>query len=84
MDTKTKNILLWIVFGALVGWIGSAIVGIGTNLIVNILVGIAGAFLGGYIMHRRVPSSAESEFHVKSFLTALLGAIILLVLMRIL
>ncbi len=85
MNNNTKNALLWIVFGALIGWIASAITGVGTPLPINILVGIAGAYLGGYIMDRNTAMSPDIErsFGWRSFLVALLGACILLLVMRV-
>ena len=92
-NPNTKNILLWIVFGAIIGWLASAIVGVGSNLIIDILVGIAGAYIGGWIMNRAGHSAGpagqpsmniEGEFNWRSFLVALLGAVVLLALVKIL
>lgn len=79
----SRNILIWLVLGAIVGWLASAIVGTGSNLVIDILVGIAGSFIGGWIMgtigHEHV---RPGEFSWRGFLTALLGAIVLLVLVK--
>jgi len=78
------GIILWIVFGALVGWIASMIMG--TNgqqgALINIVVGIVGAVLGGWIMSL-VGGSAVTGFNIYSFLVALLGASVLIGLVKV-
>ena len=46
------DIIVWIIFGAIAGWIASIIMKKNKKMgaIANIVVGIIGAFLGGYIM----------------------------------
>ena len=46
------NIIIWIIFGALAGWIASMIMNKNKQMgaIANIVVGVIGAFVGGYIM----------------------------------
>lgn len=73
------GILLWIVFGALVGWIASLIMHTdavqGTAL--NIVVGILGAVIGGWIMST-IGKYGVTGFNLYSFLVALLGAMVLI------
>lgn len=73
------GILLYIVFGALVGWIASMIMGRNAEqgAIGNIVVGILGAFLGGFIM-QAFGSTGVTGFNLWSFFVALMGAVILL------
>lgn len=73
------NILIWIIFGALAGWIASIIMGRNKQMgaIANIVVGIAGAFIGGYIM-QFFGGQGVTGFNLNSFLVALLGAVVLL------
>ena len=70
-------LILWLLFGALVGWLASIVMK--TNgqqgALLNIVVGIVGAFIGGYLVNREV---APSVFSLPSLLTAFLGAVILL------
>ena len=42
------GIILWIIFGALVGWIASMIMGTGYGVIVDIIIGIVGSVVGGW------------------------------------
>lgn len=77
------GILLWIVLGALAGWIASMIMNTNREqgAIGNIIVGIVGALLGGFIMSL-IGKSGVTGFNLYSLLVALLGAIILLALVR--
>lgn len=77
------SILVWIIFGALVGWIASMIAGTNAQMgaIANILVGIAGAFIGGFIA-QAFGAGGITGFNLTSFITALLGAVILLFIVR--
>jgi uncharacterized membrane protein YeaQ/YmgE (transglycosylase-associated protein family) len=84
MNSNTRDVLLWIVFGAIIGWLASAIVGVGSNLVIDVLVGIAGSFIGGWIMQRSGKPTLDGGFSWQSFLVSLLGAIILLALVKLL
>ena len=43
------NLVLWAIFGAIAGWIASKIVGGDNTLGVNIILGIIGAVVGGFV-----------------------------------
>lgn len=75
------GILLWIVFGALVGWVASLVMGGGGGLVWDIGVGIVGAVIGGFIMSLLGEGGVQG-FTFYSFLVALLGACILIGLVR--
>lgn len=68
-------IVTWIVFGGLAGWLASLIVGKDSQLglVGNVAVGIVGAFIGGLLF----PNDADT-FDFGSFVAAVIGAIILL------
>lgn len=78
-EENYMNILLWIIFGALVGWVGSIIMKTNTRqgLIMDIVLGIAGAFLGGFIVSF-FGGRSVTGFDLYSFLVALLGAVVLI------
>lgn len=78
------GIILWIVFGALVGWIASVIMKTDSEQgpFLNIVVGVVGAVVGGWIMSA-VGEAGVSGFNLYSFLVALLGAIVLISLFRV-
>lgn len=73
------GIILYIIFGALVGWIASMIAGTNAQqgLIGNIIVGILGAFFGGMIADS-LGGSGVTGFNLGSFVVALAGSVILL------
>ena len=73
------GILSWIVFGALAGWIASIIMGRNKRMgcISNIVVGIVGALIGGYLMSL-VGNAGVTGFNLQSFIVAVVGAVILL------
>ena len=73
------DILIWIIFGALAGWIASIIMRKNKKMgaIANIVVGIVGAFIGGYIMEF-FGVEVEAGFNFTSLLVAILGAVVLL------
>lgn len=76
------NIILWIVLGALAGWIASMIMGRDAQMgpLANIIVGIVGALIGGFIMNFFGQSGATG-FNLWSLIVATLGAIVLLFLL---
>jgi len=77
------GIILWIIFGALVGWIASMIMKTdgSQGAFMNIIVGILGAVLGGWLMSF-FGETGVTGFNIYSFLVALVGAIVLLAIFR--
>ena len=73
------NWILWIIFGALAGWIASMIMGRNAQMgaLANIVVGIVGAILGGWIMSA-VGGQGVTGFNLVSLIVAILGAVVLL------
>lgn len=79
------SILLWIIFGGLAGWIASIIMGSNAQmgLLANIIVGIIGAFLGGWIADKvkigsGQPGVERPSSSIAAFAWAVVGAVILL------
>jgi uncharacterized membrane protein YeaQ/YmgE (transglycosylase-associated protein family) len=76
------EILAWIVVGGLAGWVASMLVGGGRGgLLENIVVGVVGAFIGGLIVGL-VGGQGFSGFNLGSFIVALIGAVVLLLVLR--
>jgi uncharacterized membrane protein YeaQ/YmgE (transglycosylase-associated protein family) len=75
------GLLSWIVFGALAGWVASIIVGRNSRqgCLTNIIVGVAGAFVGGFLSDRLFGQAVLFDWSWRSFGIAVLGAVILLV-----
>ncbi len=76
------GILLWIVLGGLAGWIASVIMkGGGQGVLGDILLGVLGAVVGGLIMNM-FGSSGVNGFNVYSLVVAIIGAVALIGLSR--
>jgi uncharacterized membrane protein YeaQ/YmgE (transglycosylase-associated protein family) len=77
------NIILWIVFGALAGWIASLIMGTDAEMgaVANVIVGIIGAFIGGFLANL-FGLATVSGFNVWSLVVAIVGSIVLLWIVR--
>lgn len=77
------SIITWIVVGGLAGWVASMIMGNNAQqgLLGNIVVGVIGAFIGGLIVEL-LGGTGFTGFNVWSFIVALIGAIILLWIVR--
>ncbi len=77
------GILLWIILGALAGWIASLIMGTDASqgAFMNIVVGIIGAVIGGYVF-QAFGQSGVTGFNIYSILVAIVGAVVLLGLVR--
>jgi uncharacterized membrane protein YeaQ/YmgE (transglycosylase-associated protein family) len=73
------NFLVWIIFGAIAGWIASIVMGKNKQMgaLANIIVGIIGAFLGGWIM-QLFGAQGVTGFNLPSLVVAIVGAIVLL------
>lgn len=75
------SILIWIIFGALVGWVASMVMKSSGGLVLDIVVGIVGAVIGGLVMNF-FGEGGVGGFTLYSFLVALLGACILIAIVR--
>ncbi len=73
------GIIGWIIIGGLAGWIASKIKGTDAQqgLLLNIVVGVVGGLLGGWLLSL-FGVNVEDGGLIFSFLTCLLGAVILL------
>jgi len=74
------NWLVWIIFGALAGWIASMIMGKNAQMgaLANIVVGIVGALIGGFLMTNVFGAQGVTGFNITSLIVAIIGAVVLL------
>lgn len=76
------NIIIWLVVGGLIGWVASLIMRTDAQqgIFLNVVVGIVGAFLGGWFLSPLfgVSTINQSNFSVPGLLVSLLGAVVLL------
>jgi uncharacterized membrane protein YeaQ/YmgE (transglycosylase-associated protein family) len=75
------GIIAWLIIGIVAGWLAGKIVeGAGFGLIVDIIVGIVGAFIGGWLAG--VLGINIGGGLISSIIVAVIGAVILLVVLR--
>jgi uncharacterized membrane protein YeaQ/YmgE (transglycosylase-associated protein family) len=79
------SILSWIVVGLIAGWLaGMVMKGGGYGLIGDIVVGVVGGLLGGWIATRFLHIGGMSGINLGSILIAFCGAVLLLIILRLL
>jgi len=75
------GIIAWLIIGAIAGWLAGPLVkGSGFGIVVDIVVGIVGAFIGGWlagVLHLSLGGG-----WIGSIITAVVGAVILLFVIR--
>lgn len=73
------GIILWILFGALAGWIASLIMKTDQhqNTGFDIILGIIGSVVGGFLMGT-VGRSGVTGFNVESLIIAILGSVVVI------
>ncbi len=76
------NFIIWLVIGGLIGWVASMIMKTDAQqgVVLNVVVGIVGAFLGGWLISPLVgvPTINQDAFSLPALLVSLAGAVILL------
>jgi uncharacterized membrane protein YeaQ/YmgE (transglycosylase-associated protein family) len=77
------NLLLFIVLGGIAGWLASIIMHTNARqgVLLNIVVGIVGAFLGG-LLFNLLGARGVTGFNLWSLVVALVGAVVLLAIVR--
>jgi uncharacterized membrane protein YeaQ/YmgE (transglycosylase-associated protein family) len=77
------NILLWIILGALAGWIADMFMKSAHGTLEDIILGIIGAFVGGFIMNS-MGQPGVTGFNLYSVIVAVIGACVVIFLGRVL
>jgi uncharacterized membrane protein YeaQ/YmgE (transglycosylase-associated protein family) len=79
------GILLWIIFGGIVGWVASLIMKTDSQqgIFLNIIVGVVGAMIGGWLMST-FGETGVTGFNLYSFLVALVGSVVLIAAVKVL
>ncbi|MBX4188013.1 MAG: GlsB/YeaQ/YmgE family stress response membrane protein [Candidatus Doudnabacteria bacterium] len=80
------NIIVWIVFGGLAGWIATILTGSDAQFGVlgNVVIGIIGSFLGGWLSTRIFGGPPIKGFDIRNFIIAVLGSVVLLFILHLL
>jgi len=77
------NLIIYLVVAAIIGWVATEIMHDRSNLLINIVVAIVGAFLAGYFISPLIGvGTINDAITIPTMLVTLLGAIILIALVR--
>jgi uncharacterized membrane protein YeaQ/YmgE (transglycosylase-associated protein family) len=77
------NLLIYLIVAAFIGWIATELMNDRSNLLINIVVAVIGAFLAGYFLSPIFNvGTINDAITVPTMLVTLLGSIILLGLLR--
>jgi uncharacterized membrane protein YeaQ/YmgE (transglycosylase-associated protein family) len=78
---SVETLLIWVVVGGVAGFLANVLVkGYGLGVVGNVVVGIVGAFLAGWLLPRLGVSFSVGNPLVTSIAYATIGAVVLLVL----
>lgn len=73
------NLIIYLVVAAVIGWVATQLMHDSSNLLINIIVAVVGAFLGGYFLSPIFHvGTINDAFTIPTMLVTLLGSIILL------
>jgi len=77
------NLLIYLIVAAAIGWVATELMHDGSNLLINIVVAVVGAFLAGYFLSPIFGiGTINDAITIPTVLITLLGAIILLTIVR--
>jgi uncharacterized membrane protein YeaQ/YmgE (transglycosylase-associated protein family) len=73
------NLLIYLVVAAIIGWVATEIMHDRSNLVINIIVAVVGAFIAGYFLSPIFHvGTINDAFTIPTMLVTLLGSVILL------
>jgi uncharacterized membrane protein YeaQ/YmgE (transglycosylase-associated protein family) len=79
------NLLIYLLVAAVIGWVATTLLHDRSNLLLNIVVAVVGAFLAGYFISPILKvGTINDAITVPTMVVTLLGAIILLAIVRLL
>jgi uncharacterized membrane protein YeaQ/YmgE (transglycosylase-associated protein family) len=77
------NILIYLIVAAIIGWVATQLMHDRSNLFLNIIVAVVGAFLAGYFLSPFFKvGTINDAITIPTMLVTLLGAVILLAIVR--
>ena len=79
------NLIIYLVVAAIIGWVATVIMHDRSNLLINIIVAVVGAFLAGYFLSPLFHvGTINDAFTIPTMLVTLLGSVILLAILNLL
>jgi uncharacterized membrane protein YeaQ/YmgE (transglycosylase-associated protein family) len=77
------NLIIYLIVAAVIGWVATELMHDRSNLLMNIVVAVVGAFLAGYLLSPIFKvGTINDAFTIPTMLLTLLGSVILLALVR--
>jgi uncharacterized membrane protein YeaQ/YmgE (transglycosylase-associated protein family) len=83
MEIKIMGWLAWLIVGAIAGWLAGMVMKSGGGVLTDIIVGIVGAFIGGFLFNA-LGLAGTTGFNIWSIFVAFVGAVVLLFVIRML
>jgi uncharacterized membrane protein YeaQ/YmgE (transglycosylase-associated protein family) len=77
------TIVAWIIVGILAGWVADNTAERSHDLLTSIVIGVAGALIGGFLSSSFLGYPYAEGLHVRSVLLAAVGAVVLLAIFRV-
>ena len=82
MSPEITSLLIFLAIGLVAGWIASLILG-GGGLLRNLIVGVIGSFVGGYLLTLAKVELPIGNAFVSQIVTATIGAIVVILVARV-
>lgn len=80
------NFIIWLIVGGIIGWVASLIMkrDAQQGIILNIVVGIIGSFLGGWLIAPLLGTGTvnSGDFSLMGLVSSLIGAVVLLLIIN--
>jgi uncharacterized membrane protein YeaQ/YmgE (transglycosylase-associated protein family) len=80
---EPMSLLAWLIVGAVAGWLAGVVMKSSQGLLINIIVGIVGAFIGGFLFNQ-FGTAGVTGFNIWTVFVAFIGAVVLLAVLRLL
>jgi len=78
---QPMGIIAWLVVGGIAGWLASMVIPSGLGLIGDIVVGVIGGFIGGFLFHA-IGEVGMTGLSIWNIFVAFVGAVVLLYVIR--
>ena len=74
------NFIIWLIIGGIIGWLASIVMKRPEGTILNVIVGIVGAMLGGWLISPLLGAGTinQNDFSLPGLVVSFIGAVILL------
>ena len=74
------NLIIWLIVGGIIGWLASIVMKRPEGMILNVVVGIVGSMLGGWLISPLLGAGTinQNDFSLAGLLVSFIGALILL------